>query len=297
VTSWRAKELGEARTLELSQGRLRYHEAGEGPPIVFLHGVLVNANLWRKVVACLSDRHRCVTLDLPLGAHVEPMPAADLSPPGVAGLVADALDALDLEDVTLVGNDTGGAVCQLVAVDHAERLGRLVLTSCDSYENFPPKLFRFLKPVGRLHRAIPLAFAPLRLRAPRRLPIALGWVTMRPIERDAEDSYVLPLLTRAEIRADFARFAAGLDARHTLAAAERLRSFDKPTLLAWSAEDKLFPRSDAERLRATIPGARLEWVDGARTFSPEDRPERVAELIAGFITAQSDSSARSSLSP
>jgi pimeloyl-ACP methyl ester carboxylesterase len=292
--SWRAPELGRARTLELSHGRLRYHDVGDGPPIVFVHGILVNANLWRKVVSRLSGSHRCIALDLPLGAHAEPMPAADLTPPGLAGIVADALEALELDDVTLVGNDTGGAVCQLVAARRPERVGRLVLTSCDSYDRFPPKLFAFLGPVARFHQAIPLLFAPLRLRAPRRLPIALGWLTKRPIEREAEDSYVLPVLSRPEIREDFARVAAGLDPRHTLAAAEALRSFERPVLVAWSADDRLFPRSDAERLRDTFPDARLEWVEDARTFSAEDAPERVAELVAAFVAGHRNSSAHSS---
>jgi pimeloyl-ACP methyl ester carboxylesterase len=283
---WRSPDLGPAKTLELSGGRLRYHDAGQGAPIVFVHGVIVNANLWRKVVARLSDRHRCIALDMPLGAHAEPMP-------GLAGLGAEALEALELEDVTLVGNDTGGAVCQLVAVSRAERVGRLVLTSCDSFDHFPPKLFSFLGPVGRMTWAIPFLFAPLRTRAPRRLPIAFGWVTKKPIEpREAEDSYVLPLLTDGRVRDDFHRMVPGLQPRYTLEAGERLRSFDKPALIAWSAEDKLFPRSDAERLAATIPQARLEWIDGARTFSAEDQPDRLAELIATFVDAQEPSSIR-----
>jgi pimeloyl-ACP methyl ester carboxylesterase len=290
---WRSPELGPARTLEVGGGRLRYHDTGEGPPVVFVHGVIVNANLWRKVVPRLADGHRCVALDMPFGSHIEPMPNADLSPPAVANLVADAVDALGLEDVTLVGNDTGGAICQLVAVNRPERLGRLVLTSCDSYEHFPPKLFSFFKPLGKVTSAIPFLFAPLRMRAARRLPIAYGWVTREPIEpREAEDSYVLPLLEDGRIREDLRRLIPGLDARYTLEAAERLRSFDKPVLIAWSAEDKLFPRSDAVRLADTFPNARLEWVEGARTFSAEDRPERVAELIAAFTKAQQPSSAR-----
>jgi pimeloyl-ACP methyl ester carboxylesterase len=288
---WRSPDLGPAKTLELSGGQLRYHDVGQGPPLVFVHGLVVNANIWRKVVASLSDRFRCIALDMPLGSHLEPMPGADLSPPGLANLVADAFDALGLEDVTLVGNDTGGAVCQLVAVNRPERLGRLVLTSSDSFEKFPPALFRFLKLAARMTPAIPVLFAPLRLRAARRLPITYGWVTKEPIEpREAEDSYLLPLLTDTRIRADFGRVTRELDPRYTLEAGDRLRSFDKPALIAWSAEDKLFPRTDAERLAATIPQARLEWVDGARTFSPEDRPERVAELIASFVGAQEPSS-------
>src|SRR5918999_2940335 len=288
---WRSPDLGPAKTLELDAGRLRYHDVGQGPPIVFVHGVIVNANLWRTVVARLSDRFRCIALDMPFGSHVEPMPGADLSPPALANLIADAFEQLGLEDVTLVGNDTGGAICQLVAVDRPERLGRLVLTSCDSFERFPPAPFGFFKPLGKITPAIPFLFAPLRLRPARRLPIAYGWVTKERIEpREAEDSYVLPLLEDLRIREDLRRLIPGLDKRYTLEAAERLPSLDMPVLLAWSAEDKLFPRSDAERLRDTIPGARLEWVEGARTFSAEDRPERVAELVGGFAGAQDSSS-------
>src|SRR5262249_47121802 len=138
--TWRDPELGVARELELSQGRLRCFEAGSGSPIVFLHGLLVNANLWRKVVTRLSPDFRCIALDLPLGAHTLPMPdAADLTPHGLAALVADALEALALEQVTLVGNDTGGALCQIVVTRRPERIGRLVLTSCDYRDNFPPR--------------------------------------------------------------------------------------------------------------------------------------------------------------
>jgi pimeloyl-ACP methyl ester carboxylesterase len=288
---WRSPDLGPAKTLKLRGGTLRCHDVGEGPPLVFVHGVIVNANLWRKVVAQLSDRFRCVALDMPFGSHIEPVPGADLSPPAVADLIADAMDALDLEDATLVGNDTGGAMCQLVAINRPERLGRLVLTSCDSYEHFPPTPFQFFKPLSKITPAIPYLFAPLRIRAARRLPIAYGWVTKKPIEpREAEDSYVLPLLKDARIREDLRRLLPGLDKRYTLEAAERLRSFDKPVLIAWSADDKLFPRSDAERLAKTFPQARLEWVHGAYTFAAEDQPEQVADLIASFVGAQEPSS-------
>jgi pimeloyl-ACP methyl ester carboxylesterase len=133
--TWRDPALGVARELELPQGRLRCFEAGSGPPVVFAHGLLVNANLWRKVVARLSPEYRCVALELPLGSHTLPMPgAADLTPYGLADLIADALEAL--EQVTLVGNDTGGALCQMVVTRRPDRIGRLVLTSCDYRDNF-----------------------------------------------------------------------------------------------------------------------------------------------------------------
>ena len=281
--SWRSDELGPARVLDLGGGRrIRAHVTGDGPPLVFAHGALVNANLWRKVVPRLDGFTR-VTLDLPLGSHLDPMPAgADLSPPALADLIADALDALELDDVTLVGNDTGGALTQLVATSRPERVGAIVLTSCDALENFPPRLFRIALAPARVPGAIPVAFGGLRLRPLRRLPFAFGWLTRAPIERDAEDSYVLPVLTRREIRPDVRKLLGGLDPAYTLDAAAKLTSWRKPALVAWSAEDRFFPREHAERLAQVIPGARLEWIEGARTFSPEDRPERLAELILDF---------------
>jgi pimeloyl-ACP methyl ester carboxylesterase len=281
--SWRADVLGPARVLDLGGGRrIRAHVTGDGPALVFAHGALVNANLWRKVVPRLPGFTR-VTLDLPLGSHLEPMPArADLRPPALANLIADALEALELEGVTLIGNDTGGALTQLVATSRPERVGAIVLTSCDAFENFPPRLFRIALAPARLPGAIPLAFGALRLRPLRRLPFAFGWLTSAPIDRDAEDSYVLPVLTRRAIRPDVRKLLSGLDPAYTLDAAAKLTSWQKPALIAWSAEDRFFPREHAERLARVIPDARLEWIEGARTFSPEDRPERLAELILDF---------------
>ena len=281
--SWRSDELGPARVLDLDGGRrIRAHVTGDGPPLVFAHGALVNANLWRKVVPRLDGFTR-VTLDLPLGSHLEPMPkGADLRPPALANLIADAIEALELDEVTLIGNDTGGALTQLVATSRPERLGAIVLTSCDAFDNFPPRLFRVALAPARLPGAIPVAFGGLRLRPFRRLPFAFGWLTSSPIDRDAEDSYVLPVLTRREIRPDVRKLLGGLDPSYTLDAAAKLTSWRKPALIAWSAEDRFFPREHAERLAQVIPDARLEWIEGARTFSPEDRPERLAELILDF---------------
>jgi pimeloyl-ACP methyl ester carboxylesterase len=278
---WRSGDLGPARTLELRGGRIRVHVTGEGPPVVLVHGGLVNANLWRKVVPALDGFTR-VTLDLPLGSHLEPMPGRALTPPDLADLIGEAVTALGLADVTLVGNDTGGALCQIAASRRPAWLGRLVLTSCDAFEHFPPTALRFVLPLLRLPGVLPLVFAPLRSRRLRRLPNAYGMAVHAPIADDAFDSYVLPLLQRREIRNDARRLAAGISKRHTLEAAERLRGFDRPALIAWSADDGFFPRGDAKRLAETIPGTQLEWIEGARTFSPEDQPERLAALIAAF---------------
>jgi pimeloyl-ACP methyl ester carboxylesterase len=286
VTSadWRSPDLGPAQTLDLGGGRVvRAHVTGEGPPIVFVHGALVNANLWRKVVARL-DGFKRVTLDLPLGSHLEPMPRdADLRPPALADLIADSLAALKLTDVTLVGNDTGGGLSQIVATRRPERIGALVLTSCDAFDSFPPRFFRIVLAPARVPGMIPIAFGGLRLRPLRRLPIAYGWLTTGPIDRDAEDSYVLPVLTRGGIRRDVRKLLGGLDPTYTLDAAAKLASWDRPALIAWSEKDRFFPIEHAERLAKVIPNARLEWIAGARTFAMEDEPERVAAVIGSFM--------------
>jgi pimeloyl-ACP methyl ester carboxylesterase len=280
---WRSPDLGPARTLDLGGGRrIRTHVTGEGPPIVFVHGALVNANLWRKVVPRLEG-HTRVTLDMPLGSHLEPMPKhADVSALALANLLADAIEALDLSDVTIVGNDTGGGLTQIVAARRPERIGALVLTSCDAFENFPPRFFRIVLAPARIPGAIPVAFGGLRLRPLRRLPIAYGWLTNGPIDPDAEDSYVLPVLTRGPIRRDVRKLLGGFDPSLTLDAAAKLTSWDRPALIAWSENDRFFPPEHGERLAKLIPGARFEPIEGARTFSPEDRPERLAELIGDF---------------
>ena len=288
--SWRAEALGPARVLDLGGGRrIRAHVTGEGPPIVFVHGALVNANLWRKVVPRLDGFTR-VTLDLPLGSHLEAMPkGADLRVPALANLIADALEALELDGVTLVGSDTGGALSQVVAVGRPERIGALVLTSCDAFENFPPRFFRIVLAPAAIPGAIPLAFGGLRVRALRRLPIAYGWLTNKPIDPEADDSFVLPALTRGAIRRDLRRVLAGLDPKYTIDAALKLTKWDRPALIAWSANDRFFPPAHGERLAKLIPGARFELIENARTFSAEDQPERLAGLIGAFARERSAS--------
>ena len=282
--TWRDPALGIARELDLPQGRLRCFDAGSGPPIVFAHGLLVNANLWRKVVTRLSPEFRCIALDLPLGSHTLPMPdAADLTPPGLADLITEALEALALDAVTLVGNDTGGALCQIVVTRRPTRVARLVLTSCDYRDNFPPWMFRYFKPASVIPGAMRLLMLPMRFRAPRRLPFAYGWLVTQPIDREAEDSYLLPAMTAPGVARDLKRVIRCIDTRYTNEAADRLGGFDKPALIAWSRDDRFFKAEHAERLARDLPNARLEWIQGSRSFSPEDQPGRLAELIADFV--------------
>jgi pimeloyl-ACP methyl ester carboxylesterase len=281
---WRDPALGEAQSVETSGGAMRAFSAGSGEPIVFVHGALVNANLWRKVVPRLAGDFRCVTLELPLGSHELAMPGADLSPTGLADLIAEAISSLGLESPTLVGNDTGGALSQIAVARHPDLAGRLVLTSCDAYENFPPRFFRVVLAPARFPVLSRMLFAPLRLRPLRGTPLAFGWLMHSKLDERAGDSYVLPPLTHPPAGEDFARFIKAVRPQQTLDAAEKLRSYRRPVLIAWSRDDRFFPPSDAERLAADIPNARLEWIEDARTFSSEDQPERLVELIAAFAS-------------
>ena len=272
----------QASEVRLPQGNIRYREMGTGEPIVLVHGLLTNGELWREVAPRLAADFRVLVPDWPLGSHEIPLDAgADLSPLGLAQIIADFLSALKLEGVTLVGNDTGGALCQLVAIHHPERLGRLVLTPCDAYENFLPPAFRPLQAAARIPGSIFGILQSLRAPAARRAPLAYGWVTKR-----ADDAltraWIAPALSSRAIRREIASMLKGISDRYTLEAAQRFAEFTKPVLIAWAPEDRFFKLSHAERLAAAFPDARLELIEDSYTFVPIDQPERTAELIAAF---------------
>ena len=278
-----SSELGEEREVRLPEGPIRYRERGSGDPVLFVHGAFVNGDLWRKVVPRLAERHRCIAPDWPLASHRAPMePDADLSPRGLARVIERFMRELDLQGVTLVGNDTGGALSQIVAAHHPGRLARLVLTDCDAFDNFPPRGTKLMaRALGAVPGAVMLAGLMARPTAVKRLMMRIVVRTMPP--REILESYVPRRPPAPGVRRDIARLCRGLHPRHTLEAAERLRQFDKPVLLAWSPEDRFFPYSHARRLAELLPDARLEPIRGSRTFVPEDQPERLAEAIEKFV--------------
>jgi pimeloyl-ACP methyl ester carboxylesterase len=279
---------------KLPQGTISYRESGEGPPIVFVHGLLVDGRLWRKVTPLLADGFRCIVPDLPLGSHRAPMnPDADLSPPGLARLIADFLETLELEDVVLVANDTGGAISQITAANHPERIGRLVLTNCDAFDNFLPPAFRPLQWAARVPPVLNGVMQGMRFAPLRRLPNAFGWLIKRDFDDAPTREWVEPFLTDRAIRRDTAKVLRGIDPRYTIEAAEKLRKFDRPAVLAWAVEDRFFKIAYAERLAATINGATLERIEDSYTFVSEDQPERLAELIGAFAREGAPHPARS----
>jgi pimeloyl-ACP methyl ester carboxylesterase len=278
-----SEALGQQKEVQLGQGTIAYRERGTGEPIVFVHGALVNADLWRKVVPDLSKDFRCIAPDLPLGSHRRPLAAnADLSPPGAAQLIADFIAALDLEGVTLVGNDTGGALCQLVVTRHPQRIGRLVLTNCDAYDKFPPSFFRYLFWGAHVPGFVTALFQPMRIAAMRNTPIAYGWLSKRGIPSEITAGWVRPGLEDGAVRRDTAKLLKGAHPRYTQEAASHFGEFDKPVLVAWGQEKDFFPAEYGERLARDFPNGRLERIEDSYTFVPEDQPERLAELIREF---------------
>ena len=281
--------------IELSAGTIEYADTGEGPAVVLLHGLMMDASLWNGPVADLSADHRCLVPTLPLGAHRHPMaPAADLSLPGIAGLVTEFLDRLGVQDVTLVGSDTGGALVQLLMAGGAPRVGRVVLASCDAFGNFPPGLTgKTLALAGKLPPALfGLFMQQLRLRAVRRLPLAFGWLTRRGDAATA--GWLQPVLHQPEIRRDTVRMlrAALSDTGLLLRAADGLAGFARPALVVWAREDKVMPPEHGARLAALLPDARLVEVADSYTLLPLDQPAELAGAIRAFTRAPSGTPGR-----
>jgi pimeloyl-ACP methyl ester carboxylesterase len=275
------------QTLDLTNATIDYEDTGgPGPAVLFVHGLLVDGTLWRKVVAQLKD-FRCVVPTLPLGSHRTPVrDRAALTPVGVADMLAELMERLELTDVTIVANDTGGAITQLLLTRRPERVGRVVLTPCDAFENFLPPAFRPLQWLAKA-RLLGAFLQGARIPAIRRSPLAYGLLTKRPIPAAVLAGWVRPALGSRAVRGDVQHFTRHIDKRLTLDAAAKLGSFDRPVLLAWAAEDRFFKIEFAQRLAAVFPDARLEPIADSGTFVSEDQPGVLAGLVAGFAGSHS----------
>ncbi len=282
---WRSEALGRQEQIALAHGSIDYFRRGEGPPIVFAHGWLANANLWRDVVARLAGQFTCIALDLPLGAHRVAMRSdADLTPAGCGDLIAGALEALGLVDVTLVGNDSGGAYSQIAVAKDPRRVARLVLNSCETpYGPFPPPPFDALPEVAHDPAALQGLLSALKDRAVRATPPAFGLLIKHPIDDLVSDSYALPAIGDPDILRDTAKvMSSACSAPVQEAGRNLIATFERPVLLAWSPEDRVFSVEEAERYADALADGKLVLIEDAYSFTPEDQPARLAEAIARF---------------
>jgi pimeloyl-ACP methyl ester carboxylesterase len=272
------------RRQQLSAGTVLYREAGAGEPILFVHGLLVDGRLWDGVAERLSDRFRCIVPDWPMGSHTLAMsPEADLAPPAIALLVGEMIEALELDRVTLVGNDSGGAISQMLIARRPELVGRLVLTNCDTDDNFPPFPFNALPPLARLPGGTRALLEPFRLRPVRRA--VYGMLAKRPIPDELIDAWLAPSASDPRIREDARKLMAGVRKPDLVEATGRLAGYERPALFAWAPEDRFFGIERATRIAATMPNARVERIADAKTFVALDQPQRLADAIAGFVAS------------
>jgi pimeloyl-ACP methyl ester carboxylesterase len=273
--------------VELSSGTIEYEDTGgNGPVVVLVHGLIMDSSLWRHVIDDLRSDCRCVAPTLPFGGHRHPMHAdADLSMRGMAAILGELIERLDLRDITLAMNDWGGAQL-LIGGAQDERIARLALCSCEAFDNVPPKGSAQMLPyIARVPGGLTAALLPFRFDRLRRLPITYGPLSKRPVPREIMDRWFGPVTEQREIRRDLRKYvvSAAQGRRDLLAAAETLRSFDRPALVAWASEDRLMPREHGRRLAELLPQGRLVEVEDSYTLIPEDQPAVLAASLRELL--------------
>ncbi len=273
------------KSVTLPQGAVTYRDMGTGPAIVFVHGLFLNGTIWDKTIERLTSHRRCIVPELPLGAHTTPLEKnADLSLTGVAKLVADFLDALDLDDVTIVGLDFGGVIAQIVAARHNERISRLVLTNCDALEVCPAKGFEYLPWLPRIPLAAWTMAKLMHHVGPlRRHDISFAAFAKTPLPDTQLKDWVRPMAKSSGVRRDVKKLLRSIDVNLTLALPDELKEAETSVLLAWGADDQLFPMDLARRLADAIgENAFLAEIPDAKTFVPHDAPKALASTLLAF---------------
>jgi pimeloyl-ACP methyl ester carboxylesterase len=278
-------DIGQVRVVETAVGRIRVWERGardENAPLVFLQGFMAGPDAWTDTITALATNRRCVAVDWPFGAHRQPLnDDADVSPPAVARLVVDVLDGLGIESAILIGNDSGGVIAQLVVASSPQRVAGLVLVSCDAFEVFPPGVYRYLFRLAGLPGVVTAMARSMSVPALAKSRFGFGAVISQRPERAL--SWVKPLASDTAIRRDLRKLMVGSSSRQTLGAAREFANYDRPTLVVWGQQDRLFPRRLGERLAHAFPRGRFEVVPDSATFVPVDQPHRLAGLIDQYL--------------
>lgn len=260
-----------------------FDSGGDGQPIVFVHGLVMNQTEWSGVIAELSPDFRCIVPVLPLGGHLRPMPPdADLTMSGVALLIGEVVECLELPPVVLVANDWGGP--QITAVRRPDLIAGLVLTPEEAFDNYPPGLpGAFAAVACRLPGGLSIAARSLRIPGFQRLPMTFGRMTKRPIPRETLHSWTEGLLTNPGVRRDVQRYVATTPKGCLRQAAEHLRDFHKPTAVVWSTDNRTMPRRHGRELADLIPGATHVEIEDCSVLMPLDQPKRLAGEIRALI--------------
>jgi pimeloyl-ACP methyl ester carboxylesterase len=284
--------------VELTAGVIDYQDTGgPGPVLVLLGGIAMDGSVWEPLVAELRGDHRCIVPTLPLGGHRRPMrESADLSLAGHGRIVAELLERLGLEDATLVQNDHAAAL--VLAGENPDRVGRLVISSCEAFENYPPGLpGKNLRLTAIVPGGLYISMQALRLRPLRRLPIAFGWMAKRPLPDELVDRWLRPLQTQRGVRRDLRRYLKRSRRSQMLEVCRRLASFERPALVVWTPEDRVQRPEHGRRLAELLPDARLVEISDSYTLIMRDQPQAFARAIRDFVRETTAPSAPSKRPP
>ena len=279
------KSLSAKRSVSTPSGRISYVEQGAGPVALFVHGVLLNGHLWRHQLADLSDIRRCIALDLLAHGNTEIAPDQNVSVTANAKMLSEFLDALNIDKVDLVGNDSGGGICQIFSALYPERLRTLTLTNCDTHDNWPPEAFKPFVAMVKAGGLRGTLEAMLYDKSIYRSPDALGPAYERPenVTDETIENYLRPFLASNERTRDLERFVEAFDNKHTVAIEPKLKTLKAPTLIVWGTDDIYFDVKWSRWLADAIPGTeRRVELKGARIFFPEERPEEFNRELRGF---------------
>ncbi len=273
--------------VELAAGTIEYEDTGgDGPTIVFVHGLIMDGLLWRHVVADLRRDYRCVLPTLPFGAHHYPMhPDADLSMSGMVEILGEFIEALDLREITLATSDWGGPLLLAGGV-RDERIARLVVCSCEAFDNVPPKgPARLLPYLASIPGGLDVALLPFRFDRLRRLRMTYGLLSKRPVPREVMDRWFGPIREQRAIRRDLRKYvrSAPQGRRDMVAATDALARFDRPALVAWASEDRMMPAEHGRRLAELLAQSRLVEIADSYTLIPEDQPAVLTAHIREFL--------------
>jgi pimeloyl-ACP methyl ester carboxylesterase len=279
------------RFVSVKSGRIAFFEKGRGPAALFVHGVPLNGYHWRHVIDRIQHRRRCIALDLMGLGYSEIAPSQDVSFTAQAHMIAEVIDALGIERIDLIANDSGGAVVQIFAAYYPHRLTSLVLTNCDVHDGWPPPQ---VLPLMERARTGTLAsvFQPMiddpdrareRCAKGESVPLFRSYADPSVLTNDIIRLYLQPLLSSQQRIEAFQRYWLGFDNAQTVAVHSALKTLQVPTLIVWGLKDIFFEKKWAYWLKDTIPGARrVVEVEDARLFFPEDRPDSLTAPLLQF---------------
>lgn len=284
--------LDRRRYADTPSGRIAYVEMGEGPVVLFVHGVFLNGLLWRPVMEQLAGEYRCIALDILCHGSTETPADQDVSFAANARMLEEFCAALGIAACHLVANDSGGGIAQIFAANHPERIDSLVLTNCDVHDMWPPAPIKPMK-----QRIMEQGFAVVATElgkdaASARAAFSVGFENPDILGEEELAAYLGPLSASPERAALMTRFFSSMTPADTVAVEGKLRQLRAPTLILWGSADIFFGPECAQWLENTLPGARpVVQIDGAKLFFPRERPDELVELLRRHWDAEACSSA------